>query len=475
MKKKIIVAVLILAIALSVVLAFTLGTGAASADPALSIGGKSLILGNSIYLRYMVAAQNVANIEDVSLLVWNEPQDAFVKGTEKYEVKWVAGTTKRNGITYYHFEFQDVAAKRLADDFYAVVYTKVGDKEFYSAPNKYSVLQYAYNMMGKLDKAASTNTNLLNMLDAMLDYGATAQYYFDNYRTDRLANADFYQVKTVNGKLTDGFTDGLYLEGNLVTIIADAPTAGQKFVGWQKGSTGEIVSTEMTATVEVGTANETYTAVYGDIETYTVTFVDYDGSVLKTATVEKGKGATAPAAPSREGYVFKGWDKAFDNVTANITVMAQYEEIITDPSIVVESKVVNADDGIVDIVISIENNPGICSLKLAVEYGEGLELQSAVFDPAFGAYVTIPEHYPNPLPITFLSPLSDFTGNGVFVTLTFKIADGITTDMVADIDVSITESYDFDLKNVEFDIVNGAVTIKANSNGTIILPPDIIG
>ena len=268
MKKKILIAVLILAIVLSVTLAFTLGAGAEEADPALSIGGKSLILGNSIYLRYMVAAENVADINDVSLLVWNEPQDAFVKGTEKYEVKWVTGTTKRNGITYYHFEFQDVAAKRLADDFYAVVYTKVGDKEYYSKADKYSVLKYAYNMMGKLDKAASTNTKLLNMLDAMLDYGATAQYYFDNYRTDRLANDDFYQIKVEGGDLPDGFADGLYLEGDKVVITADAPAEGYEFSGWKKESTGEIISTDAIATVEVYTANETYTAIYKESVKY---------------------------------------------------------------------------------------------------------------------------------------------------------------------------------------------------------------
>ena len=62
-------------------------------------------------------------------------------------------------------------------------------------------------------------------------------------------------------------------------------------------------------------------------EAYTVTFVDHDGKTLYTATVEQGQGATAPSAPTREGYTFVGWDRAFDNVTANITVKAVYEPI----------------------------------------------------------------------------------------------------------------------------------------------------
>ena len=58
--------------------------------------------------------------------------------------------------------------------------------------------------------------------------------------------------------------------------------------------------------------------------TYTVTFVDWNNEELKSETVERGKAATAPTAPTREGYTFDGWDKAFDNITAPLTVQAKY-------------------------------------------------------------------------------------------------------------------------------------------------------
>ena len=60
----------------------------------------------------------------------------------------------------------------------------------------------------------------------------------------------------------------------------------------------------------------------GDI--YRVTFVDYDGKELYAEYVDGGNAATAPANPTREGYTFIGWDKAFDNVTEYMTVTAQY-------------------------------------------------------------------------------------------------------------------------------------------------------
>ena len=57
----------------------------------------------------------------------------------------------------------------------------------------------------------------------------------------------------------------------------------------------------------------------------TVKFVDWDGSVLKTQTVDYGMSATAPSTPSRKGYTFQGWDSSYYNVTANKTVKATYQ------------------------------------------------------------------------------------------------------------------------------------------------------
>jgi len=62
----------------------------------------------------------------------------------------------------------------------------------------------------------------------------------------------------------------------------------------------------------------------GDTKFHTVTFKD-GHTVLKAQQVEHGKAATAPNDdPAKTGYIFAGWDKAFDNITSDLTVNAKW-------------------------------------------------------------------------------------------------------------------------------------------------------
>ena len=60
--------------------------------------------------------------------------------------------------------------------------------------------------------------------------------------------------------------------------------------------------------------------------TYTVTFKDWNGTILKTEEVEEGNSATPPANPTRNGYTFIGWDSDYTNITSDLTIFAHYRK-----------------------------------------------------------------------------------------------------------------------------------------------------
>ena len=62
----------------------------------------------------------------------------------------------------------------------------------------------------------------------------------------------------------------------------------------------------------------------GALPVFTVTFKDWDGSVLDEQQVSYGQAATAPNDPERTGYTFTGWDVDFTDITCDLVVTAQY-------------------------------------------------------------------------------------------------------------------------------------------------------
>lgn len=67
-----------------------------------------------------------------------------------------------------------------------------------------------------------------------------------------------------------------------------------------------------------------YFATYTKTIKYTVTWKDWDGKVLKTEQVKKGVNATPPSQPSRDGYRFDRWNKAYSAITQDIEIQAEY-------------------------------------------------------------------------------------------------------------------------------------------------------
>ena len=103
------------------------------------------------------------------------------------------------------------------------------------------------------------------------------------------------------------------LHGEAAELPASPAREGYTFVGWS----GDVSAV---------TCDMTVTALYA-VKTCTVFFTDWDGTVLKTQEVSYGEDAEAPQAPSREGYTFTGWSGDYTNITESRILMAQYERL----------------------------------------------------------------------------------------------------------------------------------------------------
>ncbi|MBQ7934208.1 MAG: InlB B-repeat-containing protein, partial [Lachnospiraceae bacterium] len=70
-----------------------------------------------------------------------------------------------------------------------------------------------------------------------------------------------------------------------------------------------------------------YEAEDPDAHKFTVTFLDFDDTVLKTTLVAPGADAEPPIDPKRDGYMFTGWRPAITNIQQDTTIYAQYEKL----------------------------------------------------------------------------------------------------------------------------------------------------
>lgn len=190
---------------------------------------------------------------------------------------------------------------------------------------------------------------------------------------------------------------------------------------------------------------------------YTVTFIDYDGTVLKEEKVELNSSASAPNILTREGYDFVGWDKTFNNVTEDITVVALYEKN-NKPKFVVNSVETNSGS-IVEVTISVINNPDISSIALNVTFDEKLSLTNVTYNEEIGGYSMFPANMNSPIKVTWISPLSNVSGDFTFVTLEFRVNGYAVGELPITITYNPDDVYDMTEENIDFEIINGKIQV----------------
>ncbi len=259
------------------------GNGAASASPAAGVAGTEITLTATANTGYQFKAWEVIS-GGVTV-----QENKFTIGTENVEIK--ATFEAIPAVKTYTVTFVDWNGNTLKTE-------TVEAGKAATAPANPS--REGYTFTGWDVEFSNVTTDLT----------VTAQY-----QKNQPAEPTKYTVTFVDW---DGKT--LKTEtveaGKAATAPADPSREGYTFTGWDVEFSN--VTTDLTVTAQYQKNQPV------EPTKYTVTFVDWDGKLLKTEIVEAGKAATAPVDPSREGYTFTGWDKAFTNVTADLTVTAQY-------------------------------------------------------------------------------------------------------------------------------------------------------
>ena len=135
------------------------------------------------------------------------------------------------------------------------------------------------------------------------------------------------------------------------------------------------------------------------------------------------------------------------------------------PEIVVESKTAPAGST-VDVKISLKNNPGIASMKLTVEYDEGLTLKAPVAydiypeeaDPEMPQVIQ-PAEGGSPIILNWVSPLADVNGDLVYATLTFEVAAEAEGEQNITVTYNPNDIYNLAEENIGFAVTNGKITV----------------
>lgn len=200
----------------------------------------------------------------------------------------------------------------------ATEWIDISESAFYGDYNAY--IRYANQVLNISGTASESSTNGMRIfnIEENTHYRVTMQMR-NRFRLGCAADLTYGQTLTnyiFDPLDTNDATD----QGGLSRTLEITSAAGQVFLcvgAWSSGASDTIFNTLNTIVLEK------------ECSAYTVTFKDWDGTVLQTGQVAAHTAAVPPANPSRGGYIFTGWDQDFSDVTADMEITAQYRTVGT--------------------------------------------------------------------------------------------------------------------------------------------------
>ena len=77
----------------------------------------------------------------------------------------------------------------------------------------------------------------------------------------------------------------------------------------------------------------------------------------------------------------------------------------------------------VSVAIRMDNNPGIASVKLKVQFDSGLILNSVTYNPSLGGRAQKPQEYDSPVILNWINGTENTYGDMDYAVLNFTVAD----------------------------------------------------
>lgn len=137
----------------------------------------------------------------------------------------------------------------------------------------------------------------------------------------------------------------------------------------------------------------------------------------------------------------------------------------TEPTFTVSSGQANPGKN-VNIRIRIDNNPGIASAKLKVQFDSALTLTGVTYNQSLGGMSMQPQKLESPVTLNWFNGAQDTTGDMIYATLKFKVAQNATPGFH---DITVTydpnDVYNIEEQNIDFQVQNGGVLVPFRVSG----------
>lgn len=151
-------------------------------------------------------------------------------------------------------------------------------------------------------------------------YNGESEWNFETPVTADLTLTAKWQVNqyTITFKPENGGQDIVIKQdyGTAITAPANPTKTGYTFAGWNREIPTAMPAGDMAITAQ------------WQLNQYTITFDTAGGSEVPSITQDYGTAITPPAAPTRTGYTFAGWDKTIPSTmpAGNMTITARWTE-----------------------------------------------------------------------------------------------------------------------------------------------------